>query len=150
MKQKIISFLLIYVLVPLIVTYLTVKSGNYFGLFGIACYYLGVFIVQFRLWLFFPIPVFFCLWYWYTYGFALRDYVAIYFLCMAAGLAVYMLYNTYLRYTQNVLPETEENLKYNDKLEEMERRILRYQKEHPGEKITQEIIDRIKTDVFFH
>lgn len=150
MKQKAISFILLYVLVPLVVIpILYMHHGKWFGLFSIACYYAGLFIARFRQWIFFPIPLFFCIWYWYTYGFNPRDYVAIYFFWLVCGIAVYLLKKTYDRYVHSIVPETEENLRYNDKLNEMEERIAKYKKDHPGEKITQEIIDKIKMEVFF-
>lgn len=151
MRSKLISFFLLYILVPLIIIpYLSSKSGNWFGLFGIGFYYIGFFIARFKQWIFFPIPLFFCLWYWYTYGFGLRDYVTIYLFCMSAGMIIYLLYDEYNKYIHRVIPEQEQSSEYNDKLVEMEQMIEKYRKDHPGEKITQEIIDRIKTEVFFN
>lgn len=150
MKQKTLSFILLYVLVPLvIIPLLFAKPGSWLGLISIACYYAGVFIAQYRQWIFFPIPLFFAWWYWYTYGFNLSDYVTIYFFWLVCGIGICLLKRTYERYVHSVIPENEENLEYNDKLNEMEKRIAKYQKDHPGEKITQEIIEKIKTDVFF-
>ncbi|HMO60548.1 MAG TPA: hypothetical protein PKC39_04060 [Ferruginibacter sp.] len=151
MKFKTLSIFIIYLLIPLVFIPLTaVKTGNYFLLFGIAFYYIGVVIAQYRQWIFFPVPVFFCLWYWYTYGFGLRDYVTIYFAWMAAGAGLYSASQFYKSYLYKVLPEAEENIAYNEKLAEMERRIETFRKNHPGEKVTQEVIDKIKTEVFFN
>ncbi len=148
--QKVLQIFLVYVLIPLvIIPLLAIKTGNYFGLFGIACFYIGLIVVKYRQWIFFPIPLFFCFWYWYTYGFVLNDYVTIYFGWLMCGIGVYLLKLLYDRYVHSVLPETEENLAYNEKLERMEKMIAQYQREHPDEKITQELIDKIKTEVFF-
>ena len=150
MKQKALSFILLYILIPLVVIPLIfLKQGNWFGLFSIACYYAGVLMAQYRQWIFFPIPLFFSVWYWYTYGFNPKDYVSIYFFWLVFGTGAYMLKKTYDRYVENIIPQNEENMEYNDKLSEMEERIAKYKKDHPGEKITQEIIEKIKTDIFF-
>jgi hypothetical protein len=48
-----------------------------------------------------------------------------------------------------VLPEQEQNLDYDKKIEQMNQQIAHYKKEHPLEKITQDVIEKIRTDVFF-
>ena len=150
MKPKIISFILLYVLIPLIIIpYLSVKSGNLFWLFGIGFYYIGLLIAKTKHFIFFPIPLLFCFWYWYTYGFALQDYVTIYFGCIVCGMVVWILNEANHKYVHGILPESEQNSAYNDKLTQMEERIEEYKADHPKEKITQEIIEKIKTDIFF-
>lgn len=150
MKPKIISFILLYVLVPLIIIpFLSIKSGNLFGLFGIAFYYIGIVIAKSGQWIFFPIPLFFTFWYWYTYGFGPKDFVTLYFLCIVSGSVLCVLNNMYHKYVHGILPENELNEEYNDKLSEMEQRIEKYRMDHPDQKMTQEIIEKIKTDIFF-
>jgi hypothetical protein len=49
-----------------------------------------------------------------------------------------------------VLPEQEQNLDYDNKIEKMNQQIALYKKEHPFEKITQDVIEKIRTDIFFN
>ncbi len=148
--MKIISFVLVYVLVPLIIIpYLSLKSDNWFGLFGILFYYGGLLIAKTKQWIFFPIPLLFCFWYWYTYGFSPREYVAIYFYCIVCGALIYLARDGYNKYVHRTLPENEQNSNYNDMLTQMEERIEKYKTDHPDQKITQEIIEKIKNDIFF-
>jgi hypothetical protein len=150
MKSKIVSFILLYILVPLvIIPLLSAGSGNWFGLFGMLFYYLGVLIARSGLWIFFPIPLFFCFWYWYTYGFGIRDYPTVFLFCIISGMAMYQIKKEYDRYFNKTLPEMEQNDEYNEKMIEMERRLEMYRHEHPGEKISLEIMENIKNEVFF-
>jgi hypothetical protein len=150
MKIKLIVFFFQFILIPvIIIPFLTLKSGSYFGFFGIAFYVVGFMIARFRQWIFLPIPIFFCLWYWYTYGFGTRDYVTIYFVCMSAGILIEHAFNEYKNYVNKILPEEKMNIEYNAKLEEMNARLAAYKKSNPTEKITQEIIEQIRTEIFF-
>jgi hypothetical protein len=150
MKSKLVLFFLLYILVPLIIIpFLSIKTGSWFGLFGILLYYAGLIISKFKQWIFLPIPLFFCLWYWYTYSFGLHDYVTIYLACLLAGVMLHELKREYERFISKVLPEQLHNMDYDAKVEELHRRLEQYRKKHPGEKITQEIVEKIRTDVFF-
>ena len=150
MKIKLIVFFLQYILIPVIVIpFLTLKSGSYFGFFGTVFYFVGFIIARFKQWIFLPIPIFFCLWYWYTYSFGSRDYVTIYFVSMSAGILIEYVVNEYNKYVNKILPEVKTNLEYNAKIEEMNARIAAYRKNNPTEKVTQEIIEQIRTDIFF-
>ena len=150
MKSKLFVFFLLYILIPvIIIPYLCVKNGNWYGLFGVLLYYAGLVISKFKQWIFLPIPFFFCLWYWYTYGFGLRDYVTIYLLCLLSGVFLNELYRSYNRFVNKILPEQLHNMDYDSKVEELNRRLDQYRKAHPNEKITQEILEKIRTEVFF-
>src|SRR4051794_12220781 len=99
MKRKLIDFLLLYILVPgVIIPLFVVKTGGWFGLFGILFYFSGLIISRFKQWIFLPIPLLFCLWYWYTYGFSLTDYVAFYFACIVCGIVLYELKRSYYKF----------------------------------------------------
>lgn len=150
MKFKWINFFLLYILVPaIVIPYLTTKSGNWFGLFGILLYFIGLLIAKFKQWVFLPIPLLFCFWYWYTYGFSPRDYVYIYLACMLCGLLFGQVSIEYYKYVNKVLPEQLNNFEYNAKIEELNIRLEKFRKEHPNEKLTPEIVEKIRTDIFF-
>lgn len=150
MKFKLIPFFLLYLLIPFIVIpLLCLRAGNYYGLFGIVFYFSGLIISRYKQWIFLPIPVVFCLWYWYTYGFSLLDYVSVYFACLVCGIAIQQLFLEINKYVSKVLPEQELNMEYNEKLAEMNKQIENYKRNHPNEKITQELIEKIRTDIFF-
>ncbi len=150
MKSKLVVFFLLYILVPvIIIPYLCIKTGNWYGLFGILLYYAGLIISKFKQWIFIPIPLFFCMWYWYTYGFGVRDYVTIYLVCLLSGVFLSELNRSYNRFVTKILPEQLHNMDYDSKVEELNKRLDQYRKNHPSEKITQEIVEKIRTDVFF-
>jgi hypothetical protein len=150
MKSKLVVFFLLYILVPvIIIPYLCIKTDNWYGLFGILLYYAGLIISKFKQWIFIPIPLFFCMWYWYTYGFGVRDYVTIYLVCLLSGVFLNELKRSYDRFVNKILPEQLHNMDYDSKVEELNKRLDQYRKNHPNEKITQEIVEKIRTDVFF-
>jgi hypothetical protein len=66
-----------------------------------------------------------------------------------AGVCVSKAYSAFMAYVRKVLPEEEMNEEYNAKIEMMNKRIDDYRRNHPNEKITHEIIEKIRTDVFF-
>lgn len=55
----------------------------------------------------------------------------------------------YDRFVSKILPEQLHNMDYDSKVEELNNRLDQYRKNHPNEKITQEIVEKIRTDVFF-
>jgi hypothetical protein len=151
MIRRFATILFLYILVPIIIIpYLSFKFGNLFGLFGILFYYMGLIIARFRHWIFLPIPIIFCLWYWFTYGFGIRDYVTIYFVCMMVAVLFQQIDTEINKLIFKILPEQEQNLDYDNKIEEMNQQIALYKKEHPSEKITQEVIEKIRTEIFFN
>jgi len=95
------------------------------------------------------IPLFFCGWFWYTYGFGVHDYVFFLFMSMFAGAALYQLVQNAKHFTTSVLPENKEAREYELKIEEMNAKLKQYKQIHPTTVITPEIIDSIRNDVFF-
>ena len=150
MTKKLFVFFFQFILIPvIIIPYLTLKSGSYFGFFGIAFYFAGFMIAKFKQTIFLPIPIIFCLWYWYTYNFGIRDYVTIYFVCMTVGILFQNAFYKYNTYVNKILPEVKTNMEYNEKIETMNARIASFKKNNPAEKVTYEIIEQIRTEIFF-
>lgn len=146
--SKILTFF--YIIFPLVfVPYVASKAANWFYLFGIVCYYTGVFLVAIRQKIIFMIPVIFCFWFWYTYGFSIHDFVFFLLACMAAGAFFYQLSENAERFTNRTLPENREALDYDLKMEEMNAKVEKYKQLHPNVKITPEIMDVIRNEVFF-
>ncbi len=149
MKFKWINFLLLYILVPAIIVWFAVHSGRWWCLFGVVTYFTGVIISKFRQWIFLPIPLFFTLWYWYTYGPSPYDYVTIFFACLLCGALLNEISKGYHRFVNKVLPEQVNNFEYNEKVDELNRRLEQFRREHPNEKLTPEIVEKIRTEIFF-
>ena len=148
--MKWINYFLLYIMVPAIIIPLFVlKTDRWFALFGILFYFTGLLISKFRQWIFLPIPLLFCFWYWYTYGVSLIDYVTIFFACLVCGVVFFEITIYVYRFVNKVLPEQLHNLDYNSKIEELNRQIEKYKKEHPGQKVTQDVVEKIRTDIFF-
>lgn len=148
--MKWINYFLLYIMVPAIIIPLFVlKTDKWFALFGILFYFTGLLISKFRQWIFLPIPLLFCFWYWYTYGVSLIDYVTIFFACLVCGVVFFEIKIYVYRFVNKVLPEQLHNLDYNSKIEELNRQIEKYKKEHPGQKVTQDVVEKIRTDIFF-
>jgi len=151
MIRSFLSILFLYILVPIIIVpFLSVKFGNFYGLFGSLFYYMGLLIAKFKHWIFLPIPIIFCLWYWVTFGFGTRDYVTIFFVCMMAAVFFQEISFIINKLINKVLPEQEQNLDYDKKIELMNQQIALYKKTHPMDKITQDVIEKIRTDIFFN
>lgn len=150
MKLKLIDFFLLYILVPIIIIPLfVIKTDRWFALFGILFYFIGLIISKFKQWILLPIPLLFCFWYWYTYGFSPGDYVSFYFVCLAIGVSLSEMKKSYYRFVNKILPEQMNNLDYNLKIDELNRQIEEYKKQHPGQKITQDVVEKIRTEIFF-
>jgi hypothetical protein len=147
--MRLINFFFLVFLVPAIIIWLSIRSGSWYGLFALAFYAIGVIISQFRLWIFLPIPLLFTFWYWYTYGIGPTDYVFGFTLALLAGVGISEASKHYKRFMQKVLPEQMNNIEYNEKVEELNRRLDAFRKDHPNEKLTPEIVEKIRTDVFF-
>ncbi len=145
---KILTFF--YIIFPLVVVpYMAARAGNWFYLFGIVCYYLGVVLMAVKQKIIFMIPFIFCCWFWYTYGFGLHDYVFFLFICMSAGALFYQLAENAESFAKRTLPENKETQEYDLKIEEMNEKVEQYKKTHPAIKITPEIMDVIRNEVFF-
>lgn len=139
-----------YIIFPLaVIPYFAAGAGNWFYLFGIVCYYLGVMLVAVKQKIIFMIPLIFCCWFWYTYGFGLHDYVFFLFAFMSAGALFYQIAVNAETFTKRTIPENAEALEYDLKVEEMNEKVAQYKQTHPAVKITQEIMDAIRNEVFF-
>lgn len=147
--MKILIYFLVYLLVPALVFFLCMRSGNWWGLFALVTYFAGVFMAMFRQWIFFPIPLVFCLWFWYAFGFSPTHVVSLLFLSLVAGAGIYEGFRQLRRFVSKVLPEQMTNLEYNEKVEELNRRLELYRRDHPHEKLTPEIVEKIRTEIFF-
>lgn len=150
MKFELVNFFLQNIHTPfLTIPFLKVNSGSLIVLFGIAFYFIGYFIAKLKQLIFLPIPFFFCCWYWNVYGFMSMDYVTVYFACLLAGVAMHYLITEYKKYVNKVLPEEQTNNDYIAKIEKMNEQIANYRKENPNKKVTHEIIENIRTEIFF-
>jgi hypothetical protein len=47
------------------------------------------------------------------------------------------------------LPEQLNNIEYDAKVAELERRLEEYRQKNPGQNITQDVVEKIRTEVFF-
>jgi uncharacterized membrane-anchored protein YitT (DUF2179 family) len=135
--------------VPAIISWLTVQSGSWWGFFGIGFYFVGLIISTFRQWIFLPIPILFCLWYWYTYGFSVHDYVSTFFACIITGVVLNEISKQYYKFVDKILPEQINNIEYNEKVDELNKRLEKYRLEHPSEKLTPDVVEKIRAEVFF-
>jgi hypothetical protein len=150
MKFNWLAFFLLYILVPVILIPLyCIKSGNWYGLFGLIFYFAGLVISQFKQWIFLPIPILFCGWYWFTYGFTPTNFVSLFFLCLMAGVALSEASLWYQSFVHKILPEQLNNIEYDAKVAELERRLEEYRQKNPGQNITQDVVEKIRTEVFF-
>ena len=147
--MRILIAVLLYLFFPLLVIYICYRSQNWVGLFAIVAYFAGLIMAMYRQWIFFPIPLVFCGWFWYTYGFSPTHYVSIFFLSFIIGAFFYETYRYIDRLFRSVLPEKFSNLDYNEKVDELNRRIEKFKREHPDEKLTSEVIEKIRTEIFF-
>ena len=150
MGSRILYFILLYVLVPLVIIPLVcLKFHNPYGLFASLFYYLGLVLAAAGLSILVPIPLFFSFWYWYSYGFNPFDYVFGFLISLLCGYFMHKL-KLYLDvYLNRILPEESLNEAYDRKVRLLEERIEEYRRQHPGEKVTQELIERFKTEIFF-
>ncbi|HOZ80315.1 MAG TPA: hypothetical protein PLY34_20130 [Ferruginibacter sp.] len=147
--MRLINFLFLYVLMPVIIVWITIRSGSGYGFFALAFYAAGVVISQFQQWIFLPIPIIFTIWYWYAYGLGPTDYVFGFLVSLLAGVGLSEASKQYKKFMYKVLPEQMDNVEYNEKVDELNRRIDIFRKEHPNEKVTPEIVEKIRTEVFF-
>jgi threonine synthase len=139
-----------YIVFPLVVIPLVAhRFANWYYLLGIISYYLGVILVAVKQKIFFMIPVIFCGWFWYTYGFSLHDYVFFMVTCMAGGALFYQFALEVEKFITRTLPENRQTEEFDLKIEEMNEKVHQYKQLHPKEKITPEILDRIRNEVFF-
>jgi hypothetical protein len=139
-----------YIIIPLIlVPYIANKSGSGYYLFGIGFYYIGVILVAIKQRIILMIPLIFCCWYWYTYGFSINNYVFFFLSCILGGTFLYQLTKGAERFAHRTLPESKEALAYDMKIEEMNEKLQEFKQMNPTVKITPEIVESIRNEVFF-
>ena len=68
---------------------------------------------------------------------------------MVAGVLFYQLAVNAETFTKRTLPENVEAMEYNLKVEEMNEKVAQYKRTHPAVKISPEIMDTIRNEVFF-
>ena len=150
MKMKHVFFFLIYILVPIVlIPILWIKFENPIILGGAVFYYIGGLLAYFQLSIILPVPILFSMWYWYTYGLSIRDYVTGFLICILLGYFLVLLEGWVDRLLNNVLPGHEQEDVYNEKLKLYNKKVEEYMRTHSGEKISQETLDKIKADIFF-
>lgn len=151
MKFKWVNFFLLYIIVPVvIIPAICMWTGSWFGLFGILLFYIGIAISRFKQWIFLPVPCVFAMWYWYTYQPpAVNDYVTIYLFCLLCGVFFNEISKQAYDFFFKTLPEQMSNVEFDAKVEELNRRLDEFRAEHPGEKVTHEIVEKIRTEIFF-
>lgn len=148
---KLFRFLtLLYIIFPLLVIPLLInKTGNWYYLFGILCYYIGIILVAVHQKIILMVPILFCLWFWVTYGFSITDYVFFLFASSATGTFLYLFTNQIQKFVKRTLPESKETLAYDLKVDRMNEIVNQFRITNPDAKITPEIMDRIKNQAFF-
>ena len=144
-----IYFFLIIVGPLLVIPYIANKTHSWLMLLGLPFYFTGYFLAAIKQKTLYFIPLFLCFWFWYTYGFSLFHNVTFFFLCITAGLILYYIRMELEKFVDRTIPELEQNREYNLKIEEMNLKLEQFKIEHPNEKLTEEIIDNIKKDIFF-
>lgn len=139
-----------YIIIPLVlVPYIANKAGNWYYLFGIGFYYVGIILAAVKQKIIIMIPVIFCFWYWYTFGFTVHNYVFFFISCILGGVFLYQFTVDAEKFMQRTLPENKEALAYDLKIEEMNAKLEEYKQMYPATKITPEIIEGIRNEVFF-
>jgi hypothetical protein len=149
MKLKTIIYLSLLTVIPVLIALAAIKTGNSLLYIAVGCYYAGFVMARLHLLIFLPIPLFFCLWFWYVYGFSPSHIISVCTFALLAGVIVCRAYAAFMAYVRKVLPEEELNDEYNAKIAIMNKKIEEYQRNHPNEKITHELVEKIRTDVFF-
>lgn len=144
-----VYFFFIIIFPFLLIPYLAYRSQDWLILLGLPFYFAGYTIAAIKQKTIYFIPVFLCIWFWYTYGFSLFHNVTFFFLCLTAGLVLYLVRKELERYIDRTIPEIEQNRDYNLKLEKMNLKLEQFKTDNPGRKITPEIIEDIKKDIFF-
>ena len=146
--SKILTFF--YIIFPLVfVPYVAAQSANWFYLLGILCYYTGVFLVAIKQKIIFMIPLIFCFWFWYTYDFSIHDFSFFLLACMGVGGFFYQLSIDTKKFTHRTIPENKEAYDYDTKIEQMYAKLDQHKQLNPHIKITPEIMDVIKNEIFF-
>lgn len=150
MKGIIKVLTIFYILFPLVaVSYTAYKLNSGYYLFAIPFYYFGVIMVAQKQKIIFLIPILFCGWFWFTYGFSIHDFVFFLFIWMAFGALFYMLTGNVQRFVTRTVPENKEMMEYDAKMVQMNAKVEEFKLKNPTTKITPEVLDTIRNDVFF-
>ena len=148
---KLFRFLtVLYIIFPLLVVPLIIsRTGNWYYLFGIFCYYMGVILVAVHQKIILMVPLLFCLWFWITYGFSIHDYVFYLLVALVAGSVLYLLADQVQKFVKRTLPDNKETMAYDLKVDKMNDIVEQFRRANPNVKITPEIMDQIKNQAFF-
>ncbi len=148
---KLFRFLTVfYIILPLLVVpFIISKTGNWYYLLGIICYYIGIMLVAVHQKIILMIPFIFCLWFWVTYGFSINDFVFFIFVSLISGALLYLFTNEVQKFVKRTLPESKETMAYDLKVDKMNDIVEQFRKANPNVKITPEIMDTIKNEAFF-
>ncbi len=139
-----------YIALPFVVIpIMAFLSNNKFYLAGIAFYFTGVLLTKFKQALLLLLPVFFCVWFWITYGFAKQPFVFFSLLCLLGGALLFKSAMWVERFIKKTLPERREGIDFEWKVQEMKRRVEKFKQNYPSVKITPDVVDKIRNDVFF-
>ena len=70
-------------------------------------------------------------------------------MCLLTGATFYLLAEKLDKFIKKTIPENNEALEYELKMQEVENKIEQFRQANPTIKITQEIMERIRNQVFF-
>ena len=139
-----------YIVFPLIaVPLIALHTGNKYYLLGIIFYYISIMLVMVNQKIIFLIPCLFYLWFWSIYGFGIYTYVFFSLLCLAVAAALYLITQQVEKFMSITIPDNAENLEYDLKMQNVNDRIEKFRQANPTTKITQEIMESIRNEVFF-
>ena len=140
----------LYIIFPLIVVpVIALKASNWYYLIGIVLYYISIYLVAIKQKIIFLIPAFFYIWFWNTFGFGIMTYAFFSLMCLLTGAMFYLLIEKVDKFINKTLPENKEALEYELKMQEVEKKIEQFRQSNPTTKITQELMERIRNQVFF-
>ena len=140
----------LYIIFPLIVVpVIALKASNWYYLIGIVLYYISIYLVAIKQKIIFLIPAFFYIWFWNTFGFGIMTYAFFSLMCLLTGAIFYLLIEKVDKFINKTLPENKEALEYELKMQEVEKKIEQFRQSNPTTKITQELMERIRNQVFF-
>ena len=150
MKRLFKLLTILYIIFPLIVIpIIALKAANWFYLLGIVFYYISIYLVAIKQKIIFLIPVFFYIWFWNTFGFGIMTYAFFSLMCLLTGAIFYLLVGQVDKFITKTIPDNKEALEYELKMQEVENKLEQFRHANPSTKITQEIMERIRNQVFF-
>lgn len=142
--------LAVYAIIPFaIIPALSLVFKDWLFLIGIVFYFIGMILSYYRQGILLAVPFLFCGWYWFTYGLGIRDYVSIYMASLLSGFFAYESRKLLDKIILKVIPEEEQNDDFNNKISLLEFEIQEFKKKNPDKKVTQDIVEQIRTEIFF-